>query len=251
MSEYIRSSFTGQNKNSNGSKVFKGYLHKDNSFGPTIISEWFLSGCTSSFSTQSRRLCAFFLSRMSLILQQELLSVSQISNETNMEPLPMRETLPKPNYIVFLNISQPLRAGSICMNWGGEWRGTSQTVVIEIMCRIFPLSPGFYGQETRPAFGASFVVRCATFSKCACLTFPTVLFDSPPHVIHWDDIIGAEVRIYKCKEHNVRKRAKHASRRHTRHKKHIQRSSCAFTHTHTFPDLGITQMSTYPCRVLM
>lgn len=37
VSEYIRSSFTGQNKN----KAFKGYLHRDNSFGPTMISEWF------------------------------------------------------------------------------------------------------------------------------------------------------------------------------------------------------------------
>lgn len=35
----------------------------------------------------------------------------------------MRETLPKPNYIVFLNISQPLRTGSICMNRGREGRG--------------------------------------------------------------------------------------------------------------------------------
>lgn len=42
--------------------------------------------------------------------------------EANMEPFPRRETLPKPNYIVLSNISQPLRASA-------RTGGTSQIVV--------------------------------------------------------------------------------------------------------------------------
>lgn len=76
-----------------------------------------------------------------------------------------------------------------------------------------------------------------------------VLF-TPTHVINWDDIRGADVRIYKCKKHNVRKRAKHASRN-THGTRNTLSAALVHSHTHTFPDLGITQMSTYPCRVLM
>lgn len=53
-----------------------------------------------------------------------------------------------------------------------------------------------------------FQMRLPDLPQCFALFTPT-------HVIHWDDIRGADVRIYKCKEHNVRKRAKHASRRDT------------------------------------
>lgn len=135
---------------------------------------------------------------MSPILQQEPLSVSQISNETNMEPLPMRERLPKPNYTVFLNISQPLRAGSICMNRGRleEGRGGEQARLLLLKeCDAFLLFLRVFMDEKEGNFIWSIFccLLCDIFQmRLPDLPHCLVLF-APAHVIHWDDIRGANV----------------------------------------------------------
>lgn len=102
--------------------------------------------------------------------------------EANMEPFPRRETLPKPNYIVLSNISQPLRASA-------RTGGTSQIVVHRLkehsaMLHFFPFLFlwGFINLKEGKFIWTiiSFVVCCSTFSKGFQPTFGSLLFEAPP-----------------------------------------------------------------------
>lgn len=148
---------------------------------PMIISDWLLQMATTA--------PLFFCFQMSPILQQEAAPVSRVSKETK------TWECCAPNYTV---LSSKRSSAIAC-------KRTSSAVVVERMFCVFPSSSvGFMaeGKKGSPSEG-SFVVCCATFSKCARLPdlTPAVPFHSPPppltpqlskhtHVIYWNDIRG-------------------------------------------------------------